>query len=72
MSVAISDATGDYGAVIVSGTNLEIDLARLDEEGVWEGAAMLVLQNEIGEGTNLAAARAARARGLRVCLNAAP
>lgn len=72
MSVAISDATGDYGAVIVSGTNLEIDLARLGEEELWAGAAMLVLQNEVSEDTNLAAARAARARGVRVCLNAAP
>ena len=72
MSVAISDATGDYGAVIVSGANLEIDPARLDDDELWEGAAMLVLQNEAPEALNLAAARAARGRGVRVCLNAAP
>jgi len=72
MSVAISDATGDYGAVIVSGTNLEIDPARLDDDNLWAGVAMLVLQNEVNEGMNIAAARAARARGVRVCLNAAP
>ena len=72
MSVAISDATGDYGAVIVSGTNLEIDPALLENNNLWVGVAMLVLQNEVTEGMNLAAARAARARGVQVCLNAAP
>ena len=72
MSVAISDATGDYGAVIVSGSNLEIDPARLEQDDLWSGVAMLVLQNEVTEGLNLAAAEAARARGVQVCLNAAP
>ncbi len=72
MSVAISDATGDYGAVIVSGTNLEIDPARLDDDSLWAGVAMLVLQSEVAEDMNLAAAQAARARGVQVCLNAAP
>ena len=33
---------------------------------------MLVLQNEVTEEMNLAAARAARTRGVQVCLNAAP
>lgn len=72
MSVAISDATGDYGAVIVSGTNLEIDLARLEESDLWADVAMLVLQNEVTEDMNLAAAQAAQGRGVQVCLNAAP
>jgi sugar/nucleoside kinase (ribokinase family) len=72
MSVAISDATGDYGAVIVSGTNLEIDPDRLKGEALWTGASLLLLQNEIPAALNLAAARAARAQGVRVCLNAAP
>jgi ribokinase len=72
MSVAISDATGDYGAVIVSGANLEIDPARLEDDDLWAGVAMLVLQNEVTEGLNLAAALAAQARGVQVCLNAAP
>jgi ribokinase len=58
--------------VIVSGANLGIDPAGLEEEGLWAGAALLALQNEVAEGMNLLAARAARARGLRVCLNAAP
>jgi ribokinase len=72
MSVAISDASGDYGAVIVSGTNLEIDLGVLESDALWQDSSMLVLQNEVTETLNLAAARAARSRGVRVCLNAAP
>lgn len=72
MSVAISDATGDYGAVIVSGANLHIDPATLDSSALWENAAVLVLQNEIPEEINLVAARKARAAGLEVILNAAP
>jgi ribokinase len=72
MSVAISDASGDYGAVIVSGTNLEIEAECLDRNELWVGLSMLVLQNEITDALNLAAAQAARERGVRVCLNAAP
>lgn len=72
MSVAIMDAGGDYGAVIVSGANLAIDPVVLDRDALWDGASHLVLQNEIPEALNIAAARAARARGLRVVLNAAP
>jgi ribokinase len=72
MSVAISDASGDYGAVIVSGTNLLVDPAAFAEPGLWQGARALILQNEMPEATNIAAARAARAAGLTVCLNAAP
>lgn len=72
MSVAIMDAGGDYGAVIVSGTNLDIDTTALERADLWQGATHLVLQNEIPEPVNIAAARAARARGLSVILNAAP
>ncbi len=72
MSVAIADASGDYGAVIVSGTNLLVDPAALAEPSLWQGASALILQNEMPEATNLAAARAARAVGATVCLNAAP
>jgi ribokinase len=72
MSVAIMDAEGDYGAVIVSGANLEIDIQGLNEDALWQDATHLVLQNEIPEALNIAAARAARARGLAVVLNAAP
>lgn len=72
MSVAVSDATGDYGAVIVSGTNLEIDPALLDDDHLWHDAGMLVLQNEVTDALNLAAVQAAKMRGVQVCLNAAP
>jgi ribokinase len=73
MSVAIVKSNGDYGAVIVSGSNLALDpddaakaFARLG------GAKILILQNEIPDPVNVAVARAARASGARVILNAAP
>lgn len=72
MSVAISDAEGDYGAVIVSGANLKIDTASLSKVDLWKDAKALILQNEVPDGVNLAAARAARKAGAMVCLNAAP
>ena len=72
MSVAIMDATGDYAATIVSGANLAIDPAQLAADGPWRDVALLVLQNEVPEAVNIAAARAARARGFRTVLNAAP
>jgi ribokinase len=69
MSVAIIEAGGEYGAVIVSGENLNLaaaDVALPDETGA------LVLQNEVPEAVNLDLARRARAAGIRVILNAAP
>lgn len=72
MSVAIMDASGDYGAVIVSGANLAIDPGALDDDPLWQNASHLVLQSEIPETMNIAAARVARARGISVVLNAAP
>lgn len=72
MSVAIMDASGDYAATIVSGANLHIALDTLKNPEVWQGIGLLVLQNEIPETINLAAATAARARGIRTLLNAAP
>lgn len=72
MSVAIVEDGGDYAATIVSGANLHLDPAGLQEAALWQGVAVLVLQNEIPEAVNIAAAEAARARGVRVILNAAP
>lgn len=72
MSVATMDASGDYGAVVVSGANTMIDVAQFDSADLWRDAKVLILQNEIPEAVNIAAARAARARGLKVCINAAP
>lgn len=69
MSVAIVDYAGDYGAVIVSGANLDLQTERV---AVPEGARVVVLQNEIAEAANIDAARKARAAGARVVLNAAP
>lgn len=72
MSVAIADASGDYGAVIVSGANLHLDPAGVAAAELWRGAQVLILQNEIPEAVNIAAAAAARAVGAVVCVNAAP
>jgi ribokinase len=73
MSVAIFDESGDYGAVIVSGSNLtlgEKDIAEAAE--LIAQTAVLLLQNEVPEAANIAAARAVKAHGGRVMLNAAP
>lgn len=72
MSVAIQDLAGDYAATIVSGANLRIDPSELADPALWADVRVLVLQNEIPERVNLAAAHAARARGVAVILNAAP
>lgn len=72
MSVAISDTGGDYGAVIVSGANALLDPAATSGKRLWQGARALILQNEIPEAINIAAARAAKEANAAVCLNAAP
>ena len=72
ISVAIVDAQGDYAATIVSGANLHINAAALQDDAVWQDVALLVLQNEVPEAVNIAAALQARARGIRTVLNAAP
>ena len=73
MSVAILQDNGDYGAVIVSGSNLAIDVLTLEQQ--WTalgGAKVLVLQNEVPPAVNEVAARVARASGAIVVCNAAP
>lgn len=72
MSVATMDANGDYGAVVVSGANAMIDAAQFDDAKLWQDAKILILQNEVPEAVNFAAARAARKFGILVCINAAP
>ncbi len=73
MSVAILQVDGDYGAVIVSGSNTTIDPRSLaDQWSALGGAKVLVLQNEVPHEVNLAAARAAKAAGADVVFNAAP
>ncbi|MFA1672019.1 ribokinase [Rhizobium mongolense] len=73
MSVAIFDAEGDYGAVIVSGSNLTLgdgDVAAAQD--LLNRTTLLVLQNEIPDAANVAAARAVKQAGGRVLINAAP
>jgi ribokinase len=73
MSVAILQDDGDYGAVIVSGSNLAIDRKLLQEQ--WtalDGGNVLILQNEVPDAVNLAMAKAAHAAGAQVVINAAP
>lgn len=72
MSVAIMDAQGDYAATIVSGANVLSDPAALADPALWSEVGLLILQNEVTEALNIAAARHAKARGIRVVLNAAP
>jgi ribokinase len=73
MSVAILQDDGDYGAVIVSGSNLKIDVELLPRHwATLAGCKVAVLQNEVPHAVNLAFARMARAYGARVVLNAAP
>lgn len=72
MSVAIMDANGDYAATIVSGANLLISTDTLQDPALWQDVSILVLQNEVPERINMAAAAQARARGIPTLLNAAP
>ena len=72
MSVAISDNNGEYGAVIVSGANLNIDPKILENSSLWNNCKILMIQNEVKEEINILAAKNAKLNGLKVCLNASP
>lgn len=69
MSAAIVDAQGEYGAVIVSAANLNIDA---DQIAIPSGTSLVLLQNEVPAAVNLAVAQKAKAAGAQVWLNAAP
>lgn len=73
MSVAISEADGEYGAVVVSGANLTINAQEIASrwESLWQ-TKVLLLQNEISEVVSRTAARLAKENGARIVLNAAP
>lgn len=71
MSVAIVDGEGDYAAVVVSGVNAAVAPPAVNPAS-FAGVDVVVLQNEIAPAANLAAARAGRAAGAVVVLNAAP
>lgn len=68
MSAALVQPDGDYAAVVVSAANLAFE-GGCD---IPAGTRILLMQNEIPEAANLRLAVAARARGARVILNAAP
>lgn len=68
MSVAIEDAGGGYGAVVVSGANQRI----APEQFAGLAAKVLLLQNEVAPSINLAAARAMKRAGAMVVHNTAP
>ena len=71
MSVAVIEAAGDYAAVIVSGANRQ--LGDSDVAAVTEARpGLLILQYEVNPDVLAPAARAVRAGGGRVILNAAP
>jgi ribokinase len=73
MSVAILESSGNYGAVIVSGSNLKLDPSAACQS--WDAlgsGTVLILQNEVPEPINIALARLARKQGAKVLLNAAP
>lgn len=73
MSVAITQDDGDYAAVVVSGANRDLDAAQVAASAdVLRASRVVLLQNEIDERTNVAAAELARGAGSRVILNAAP
>ena len=72
MSVAITDADGDYGAVVVSNANQHIPSDVLLNDALWNDACLLILQNEVAESINVRAAIEARRRGIKVIINAAP
>jgi ribokinase len=69
MSVAITEASGGYAAVIVSGENLEIDPDALT---LPEGCRIVLAQNEVDPGLLPQLARLARAGAAELWLNAAP
>jgi len=73
LSVVISEAKGDYAAVIISAANLKLSENHVAAaSSTFSRQTVLVLQNEVPESANLAAARAVRKAGGRVILNAAP
>ncbi|WP_038180837.1 ribokinase [Vibrio rhizosphaerae] len=72
MSVAITDDSGDYAAVVASNSNQLITEDVFESDLLWNDVSLLILQNEISPETNLKAAVAAKKRGVKVGMNAAP
>lgn len=73
MSVALFDGEGDYGAVIVSGSNLKLGQEDVEAaRAIFAAGNILLLQNEVPETANIFAAAAMKRAGGTVVLNAAP
>lgn len=72
MSVAISDAEGDYGAVVASNANKLINPEKLILDEPWQNVSMLILQGEVPDTINIKVASEAHKRGIKVCMNLAP
>jgi len=72
ISAAISNKSGDYSAVVVSGVNLKIPENILYDNNLWKDASFLMIQNEIKEEMNVVAVQEAKKRNIKVFLNAAP
>lgn len=73
MSVALFDGEGDYGAVIVSGSNLKLGQEDVEAaRSLFAAGNILLLQNEVPEAANVLAAAAMKRAGGKVILNAAP
>jgi ribokinase len=73
MSVAMVESGGDYAAIVVAGADDDLDEAQVaDSAGAIRDSQVLLIQNEIAEASDVAAARIARAAGTIVVLNAAP
>ena len=72
MSVAISNESGNYSAVVISGVNYKIPGNIFFNDNLWKDCSFLMIQNEIKEEINITAAKEAKKRGVRVFLNAAP
>jgi ribokinase len=73
MSVALFDGEGDYGAVIVSGSNLKLGQEDVEAaRSLFAAGNILLLQNEVPEAANALAAAAMKRAGGKVILNAAP
>ena len=72
MSVAISNNSGNYSAVVISAANLKISENIFSNNNLWKNCSFLMIQNEIKEKINITAAIEAKKRNIRVFLNAAP
>lgn len=68
-AVAIVNGYGDFGAVVMPGANLALDVSQVE---IPANTCCLLLQNELPEETNLVLARLAVEAGARMILNGCP